>query len=294
MAKHEKFVFEELQEDLVVNNKNQGVDNGLEDFINNAVVAHIKKIVTVPESFNNSLESFDQQDIQAEEVLEETSSFEQDATQSTDDNTLIVKNQDPSQSIVEHGNEKIVDDSLEMSKIHEEKLDIDQIKSDSFQSGYAHAKDEYEAKLQAANDESAIFEKLMEKLSIVVPEVDLNLQVAKLSAESITSIAKKLHLTLPVNFEEILRKGLIEKLDRFYKEGKITVTVHPERYEFCSHILQSDTIPAKFKNNFSIIKDDKLSKDDCLMEWQETRLEYNTEQLSEEINRIVERLTNAA
>ena len=101
-------------------------------------------------------------------------------------------------------------------------------------------------------------------------------------------------MVLPVNFEEILYQGIIEKLSKFYQEGIISVTVHPDRHDSCSKILQSDYIPAKFKGNFKIVVDDKLSDNDCRVDWKDTHLEYSMEQLSEEIDRIIERLTNAA
>ncbi len=83
---------------------------------------------------------------------------------------------------------------------------------------------------------------------------------------------------------------MFEKLKNFYKEGLITLTIHPDRYAFCTEVLQSDEIPSRFKDNFQIIQDDKLNKDDCSLEWLDTRLEYNQEQLSAEIDKIIEQL----
>ena len=75
------------------------------------------------------------------------------------------------------------------------------------------------------------------ELSLIVPQQNVDTQIAKVSAESISSIARKLHLVLPANFEEIVIGGLIAKLKKFYKEGEITITVHPDRYDFCQEIL---------------------------------------------------------
>ncbi|CAN0593559.1 unnamed protein product, partial [Ectocarpus sp. 12 AP-2014] len=118
-------------------------------------------------------------------------------------------------------------------------------------------------------------------------------QIAKVSAEEISSIAKKLHLILPANFEEIISNGMIEKLKSFYKGGSIVLTIHPDRYDFCTELLQSNEIPSKFKENFQIIKDDKLGMDDCILDYHETRLEYNQEQLPVEIDKIIEQLNSA-
>lgn len=138
------------------------------------------------------------------------------------------------------------------------------------------------------------FAKLLEeKLSAILPEVDIGAQIAKASAESISSIVKKLHLILPANFEEIIVNGLLEKLKKFYKEGSITLTIHPDRYDFCTKALQAEGIKDRFKDSFTIIKDDTLGTDDCKLEWGETKLEYNQEQLASEIDRIIEQLKSA-
>jgi len=142
----------------------------------------------------------------------------------------------------------------------------------------------------AKNDFSEL---LRQRLSSIVPGEGIDSQISKISAEAISSIAKKLHLILPSDFEEIIRNGLIEKLRNFYKEGDITITIHPERYDFCKEVLQSDTIPSKFKDNFQIVKDDKIGEDDCRLEWADTKLEYNQEQLTTEIDKIIEQLKSA-
>ncbi|NRB10588.1 MAG: hypothetical protein HRU35_03095 [Rickettsiaceae bacterium] len=134
---------------------------------------------------------------------------------------------------------------------------------------------------------------LLEKLSSVTADVDLDSQITKFSATAISAIAKKLYLALPVDFEKIISNELIEKVKKFYKEGKITLTINPEKYDFCKEVLQSDNIPDKLKGSFEVVKDDNLGAGDCKIAWQNTCLEYNQEQLSAEIDKIIEQLKNA-
>jgi flagellar biosynthesis/type III secretory pathway protein FliH len=172
-------------------------------------------------------------------------------------------------------------------------IDVEQIKLESYNRGLEESKSKYEPMLTKLNENNNFFELLHQKLSSILPEEKIDSQISKISAESIAGIAKKLHLILPSNFEEIIRVGLIEKLKNFYKEGNITITIHPRRYDFCKEILQSDTISSKFKDNFQIVKDDKIGEDDCRLEWADTRLEYNQEQLTAEIDKIIEQLKSA-
>jgi flagellar biosynthesis/type III secretory pathway protein FliH len=172
-------------------------------------------------------------------------------------------------------------------------IDVEQIKLESYNRGLEESASKYEPMLTKLNENNNFSELLHQKLSSIISKEKVDSQISKISAESIAGIAKKLHLILPSNFEEIIRVGLIEKLKNFYKEGNITITIHPGRYDFCKEILQSDTISSKFKDNFQIVKDDKIGEDDCRLEWADTRLEYNQEQLTAEIDKIIEQLRSA-
>lgn len=169
-------------------------------------------------------------------------------------------------------------------------VNLDDIRKEEYEKAMASAKAMYDPLIEAKDKEKNFSDLLYEKLSSIVPEIDFESQITKISAESISGIAKKLHLILPANFEEIISKGLIDKLKKFYKEGVISLTINPARYEICSDLLQSDSIPVKFKDNFQIIKDEALGLDDCKIQWNDTCLEYNQEQLASEIDKIIEQL----
>ena len=94
-------------------------------------------------------------------------------------------------------------------------INIEQVKQESYNKGLEEAASKYEpmlADLAANNDFSEL---LRQQLSSIIPEEEVDSQISKISAEAIVGIAKKLHLILPANFEEIIRIGLIEKLKNF-------------------------------------------------------------------------------
>ena len=171
--------------------------------------------------------------------------------------------------------------------------EVKKLKQEAYDRATEEAQKKHEATLAEYKAQSNFSELLQQKISSIVPEEKIDSQIAKISAETISAIAQKLYLILPVNFEEIIKKGLVDKLQSFYKEGNIDLIIHPDRYDLCKEILQSDSIPVKFKDNFKLIKDDRLGKDDCSIKWSDTRLEYNQEQLSIEINKILEQLQSA-
>ena len=310
MADFKKFEFNDLPKSSVVNKNNADIENGIEEFINKTVKEHLKRIVPKPEPYLFYTKDFETELPEAEvdardgdnkvadikefgsenfgsESIQENANL--DKTSQKGENTEILQNNDNVGGDLnkdEQGKEGGTFGNLPEN--------IEEIKRIEFERGFKEAEDKYRKLQENEEKDSNVIEKLLDKLSQLKPEEEFDLKVAKLSASSISLIAKKLHMVLPVNFEEILYQGIIEKLSKFYQEGIISVTVHPDRHDSCSKILQSDYIPAKFKGNFKIVVDDKLSDNDCRVDWKDTHLEYSMEQLSEEIDRIIERLTNAA
>ena len=254
--KHEKFELEELPKSAVVNSLVHARDYEVDEIINEAVSEHLSKIV-------------DEEDNETEKSSE--------LAKKDVDDSLESRNMTPEDN----------------SQKNEVEIDVEAIKEESYQKGLEEAKVKYEALISENSSNSDLSEKLLQKLGLISQNIDIDSQVTKVSAEAISGIAKKLHLILPANFEEIISNGLIEKLKSFYKDGSIVLTIHPDRYDFCTEVLQSDAIPSKFKENFQIIKDDKLGLDDCILDYNETRLEYNQEQLTAEIDKIIEQLKSA-
>ena len=255
--KYKKFILKEFPRSAVVNSTVYDKSNYVDDFINDVVSKHLNSIVEDPET--------------------------------------CFLNSDKDNKIIELSN-KVIDESLEKYNISSDSIvdnylvNVEVIKQEEYERGVADTVLKYQPLLEDASANRSLASLLEEKLFSIVPDQNIDIQIAKISAESIASIAKKLHLVLPANFEEIVIDGLISKLRKFYKEGEITITIHPDRYDFCQEILQSNSIPDKFKDNFHVIKDSKVGLDDCSLEWKNTRLEYNKEQLSQEIEKIIEQL----
>lgn len=254
--KYEKFEFVELPKSAVVNSVVHAKNQEVDELINEVVSEHLSKIVD--EENDESKKSYD-------------------TTKKNVDDSLESRNMSRESDSYEHG----------------VKIDVEAIKEEYYQKGLEEAQAKYESILSEKSSNVDLSEKLLQKIGLISQNVDIDSQVTKVSAEAISGIAKKLHLILPANFEEIISNGLIEKLKSFYKKGNIILTIHPDRYNFCTEVLQSDSIPSKFKDNFQIVKDDKLGLDDCILDYNETRLEYNQEQLTAEINKIVEQLKSA-
>lgn len=107
-----------------------------------------------------------------------------------------------------------------------------------------------------------------------------------------TEIAKKICLILPVDFEQALRAQLLKTIQKFYNEGKVKIIIHPTQAQFCNNILHTSDLPPKLKDHLQIVEDSNINKNNCRLEWNDSSFEYSPEQLSSEIQSILEQLKN--
>lgn len=261
MSKHEKLVLEELPKCAVVNSK-----------------TYAEEVCQVDELINNAVSQALNANLSPE--------HDEDKDQPQIDTTSTNADSAESNSHKEESNSN----NSDASKL----IDVEAIKKEEYERGVADTVAKYQPLLDNSSADVKFAALLQEKFNLIVPTKALDTEISKVSAEAISSIAKKLHLILPANFKEIITDGLVNKLTKFYKEGEITLTINPAKYDFCKELLQSDSIPDRFKNNFHLVRDSKIGLDDCTLEWHDTRLEYNQEQLSEEIDKIIEQLKTAS
>lgn len=254
MSNLEKFSFLEFHRSSVVNSRpyfESDEASPFESIVRGVVAEHVSKIV--PE--------------ETSDIVEDTK--EQDNSSSNEDEVVSEK---------------------ESVNLQEPPVNIKADLEAEYTRGFNDAKLEYEKQIKDLSSARS-FESLLEtKISAIVPEINVEDQIVKFSAEAISSIARKLHLILPVNFVDVITRGIIEKLNSFYKEGNITLIIHPNKYSFCLELLKLDLIPDKFKGKILVEQDESFSPDDCIVKWSDTKFEYSKEQLSLEIDKIINQL----
>ena len=169
-------------------------------------------------------------------------------------------------------------------------INIENVQAEFFQKGFDDAKIKYEQILQNQQKKNDFSDILLKKIEGVIPNQKIDLEYIKFNTNLISSVAQKLHLILPVDFKKIISDSLLNQFRNFYKEGEFNIIIHPDKYNYSIKILKSDEIESKFQNNFTIIQDNKIGIDDCLIEWKESRLEYNASQLNFEIEEMITQL----
>lgn len=156
--------------------------------------------------------------------------------------------------------------------------------------GFAEAKEHYEPLLQEIEAKNALTNILQAKLEAITPVGDLQEQIFRLSTKLISAIGQKMYLVWPIDFEKMMMNEIAEMLKKYCKSGTIIVTVHPSRTESCRDILKIASLPPRMSENIRIEGEETMEKNNCKVEWQDSRLEYNQEQIMLEAERILEHL----
>ena len=219
------------------------------------------------------------------------------------EHAVVRKMQDMSTVDVQHDNlitdvvvqhlENIVTDHVQddgTSNKHVEEVDITQVRTESYDLGYKEATMALEPLMEQLKAEFHLADTLKQKLEEISPKRDVDKETMNLMIETIKDIADKLYLKLPMDFGRMLSSEMFGVVKKFYKDGKITLRVHKDRMEYCNNVVSS--IGSLQRNNIDVVIDEDLGNNDCIIEWDETRVEYSHEQLKSEVDRIVNMLDN--
>ena len=175
--------------------------------------------------------------------------------------------------------------------VHEEPtIDVDAIRAESYQHGYSDAKAHFEPLLKEIKEDESLVGSLKSKLEAIMPVIDMSEQTFTLASKALSAIAKKMHLTIPTDFERIILGEMMPILNKYYKTGEITIKVNPERVDYCENLLKIKALPARIAGNVKIAPEDTIGKSDCTLAWNETELEYSQEQITKDTDAILEHL----
>lgn len=166
--------------------------------------------------------------------------------------------------------------------------DLTAIRAESYELGYNEAKMEFEPLIEQLKSDLHFSTLLHQKIEAISPKHEIDKEFLQFAVDIIKSVTEKLFLSVPVEFEKILFQEILSIAQKFYKEGKITVRVHSKRTDYCRNLLNEDnSMP---REHIDVVVDDDLGDNDCVVEWNETKLEYNQERVKDEIEKIFNQL----
>lgn len=198
------------------------------------------------------------------------------------------KNELQSQEILESA-----DEIMPYEQPEQDVIDIEAIAKKAYDDGFMSCQQE----LQPIIDELKIKENLHEILKLKLLEItsfnlekDYKAQVSKLIVDIIGQIVQKLFLSFPVNFESMFRNKIIDILNKHHKSGTIKIITHPSKINYVEEFINKEKFSQENKNdeNYNIISDEALGNNDCVLEWESNRFEFQVSAVEKEISEILE------
>ena len=126
-----------------------------------------------------------------------------------------------SDDLIEHDDEKD-DNRLSLEE-------IEQIKLESYNSGFEDAKSQYALQADSLRNDNNFAELLKQRLESISSTIEFDKEMVKMLSQIVGEVAKKLHLILPVDFESIINFELLSRVKQFYKENVGEVEGHAKQ-----------------------------------------------------------------
>lgn len=168
--------------------------------------------------------------------------------------------------------------------------DIEKAKEEGYNEGKLAAENELRPQIQAIETDKSFDDLVKAKIEALVPKVDLQEEVLEMISQLVSTMAKKLHLSLNTNFDSIINEEILPILNKYYKNGAINLRIHPERVDYCKKLFKIGELPQNISENIKFIEDDSVSKNDCKVEMSDASLLYSQEELAEEAEKILDHL----
>lgn len=159
---------------------------------------------------------------------------------------------------------------------------------------YAKGKMETEAllqpQIQAVEADKSFNDLVKAKIEALSPQVNIQSEIDQALVHLVEVIAKKLHLHLNSDFESIINQEILPILNKYYKNGSIIFRIHPDRVDYCKKLFKIGELSQDLFENVEFVGDDNVSQNDCRIDMNEASINYNHEDLINEVEKILDHL----
>lgn len=260
MSEPQKFEFVELPSEFVVNKPTADIYEKQDQAIAGVIAKHLEQVI-IGSGVNDKVEEIKEEGGENSQDIEDESAVQQDEAE----------------------------ESEEESALSDEK--ITEIRSQSYKLGYDEAKEDLAPEIEELKKDFAFKELVHAKISMLNPKIDIDSKVVNIIGQTIKLIADKLYVDLSTNFNKVFAENIEPFILKHVSAGEIVVRVHPSREELCANILHDSKLE---ENNIKVMLDQDLGQDDCVVECEETKIEYNKDKIKSDIDELVSQLVNLA
>lgn len=161
---------------------------------------------------------------------------------------------------------------------------------DGFEAGLNETKNTYEEKISELEQKKNLIEALKDKLGEFSPVNNPLNEYVELLGHIVKELTNKFFLDLSSDHEKIIKKQLKNLLETCYKGGEVVIKVSEDNYDFCKNLVSTVTLGEKF-DFINVIIDHNINNSDLIVEYKETKLIFDKEDVRQQIEEIVKHFT---
>lgn len=193
--------------------------------------------------------------------------------------------------------EEILTDNERKEIAKEESIDIEALKTEEYERGYAKALEDANASIKAKELEliksmEASINSFFSKFDEFSSSFNKDSNFGKDLETSVLSILNIINDKLYLNCSSDMQKLLVDYITKYLEdnviEEKIIIKVNPENTKIVKDILNSDTFNLK-KEKFEVLESNNLSISDVEFEFKDRTIYFDFETVKQEIEQIIKK-----
>ncbi len=127
----------------------------------------------------------------------------------------------------------------------------------------------------------------LSKLDINTSIDSLGNELFKKSLDLMNIILDKLYLKSNLDLEKLFFQHFVKNLDKCYTQGKILFFIHPTQEKYISDLLETKLLQNKYKENIKIVTDINLKEKDCYLQYNDSYINYNYQELKSQVQNFI-------
>ncbi len=195
---------------------------------------------------------------------------------------------------VVHSEEDNTENTVNYNSPFYTETDLEGLKSkayqDGFEAGLNESKKTYEEKITELEEKKNLIEAIKEKIGKFEPVNNPLAEYVELLGLLVRELSDKFFIDLQSNQEKIIKKQLKTLLETCYKGGEVIIRVSDSSANFCRSLVSSDSLGRNF-DFVNVIADSNINNSDVIIEYKETKLIFDKEDVKKQIEQIVKHFT---
>ena len=159
-------------------------------------------------------------------------------------------------------------------------------KSSNYERGFEEGKKQEQEKIKKLSLDYEFLNKMKDLILSIEQNPDVSKEYMEHVIDIINILVEKMKLHFKPDFSKILTEQLKLIFEKIHKSGELIIHVSKDREDYCKKLLEENGFKDKM-DKIIITISEELGENDIRIEHKNTRMEYNFDEISKDIDKIV-------